>query len=180
MAFLANFIYRRLLGWELYGSLPDLPKYVIIIGPHTSWHDFVIGLLVRAIVKDKINFIGKKSLFNPPFGWYFRWLGGSPVDRGKSSNVVHQMTRKFNESKEFRLALSPEGTRKKVSSWKTGFYYIARASKVPVVMVALDFGNKRVLISEARYTTGDMDADMNTFRQFFTGVRGKVAEYGFE
>lgn len=176
---LASFIYFKLMGWELLGEFPDIPKCVIMVAPHTSWMDFVVGLLVRKIVNQKINFIGKKSLFKPPFGWWFRWLGGTPVDRKKNEDTVASVARIFEEQDEFRLALSPEGTRKKVKTWRTGFYYIAKSARVPIVMVAFDFGKKEVKISPPVYTTADKQADFKAYYKFYKGVQGKIPEYGF-
>src|SRR5690606_37892601 len=107
----------------------------------------------------KINFIGKDSLFKGPFGFIFRSLGGTPVDRSKSNNLVDAIVNVFNEKEEFRLALSPEGTRKKIAQWKTGFYYIAKGANVPIVMATLDFSKKQVKISEPFYTTDDKEKD---------------------
>ena len=140
MQTLAKFIYFKILGWKLVGSFPQLDKCVVIVVPHTSWVDFFLGLLIRRVLNEDIHFIGKKALFKPPFGWYFRWMGGAPIDRSKNMDTVSATAKIFNQNKKFRLALSPEGTRKKVSEWKTGFYYIAKAAKVPIVMVAFDFG----------------------------------------
>ncbi|MBT8178228.1 MAG: acyltransferase [Eudoraea sp.] len=175
---LASFIYFKLMGWKLIGSFPDIPKCVVIVAPHTSWVDFIVGLLVRKIVGLEINFIGKKSLFKPPFGWLFRKLGGTPVDRQKNEDTVASVARIFEEQEEFRLALSPEGTRKKVAQWRTGFYYIAKSARVPIVMVAFDFGKKEVKISEPVYTTGDKQVDFNGYYKFYEGVQGKIPEYG--
>ena len=140
MRTLSSFIYYRLLGWKLVGSFPEVSQCVVIVAPHTSWVDFIIGLLVRSIVGKEVHFIGKHSLFKPPFGWLFRWLGGTPIDRSKNQDTVASTVEIFKRKEVFRLALSPEGTRKKVETWKTGFYYIAKQAGVPVVMVALDFG----------------------------------------
>ena len=167
------------MGWKLTGDFPDIPKCVIIVAPHTSWLDFVVGLLVRKIVNLEINFIGKKSLFKPPFGWWFRYLGGTPVDRKKNEDTVASVTRIFESHKTFRLALSPEGTRKKVAEWRTGFYYIAKSANVPIVMVAFDFGKKETKISQAIYTTEDKQADFMRYYEFYKGVEGKIPEYGF-
>ncbi len=179
MRFLAKFIFYKLLGWELVGAFPKLDKCVIIVVPHTSWVDFPLGVLVRRIIDLEINFIAKKSLFEPPFGWYFRWMGGAPIDRSKRSDTVQAVARIFEERKYFRLALAPEGTRKKVSTLKTGFYYIAQAAEVPIVMVAFDYGNKRVKISEPHFPTGDQEADFEGYHTFFKGVKGKVPNYSF-
>lgn len=159
------------------GTLPEVPKCVIIVAPHTSWVDFLLGLLVRKLVQKEVHFIGKKSLFKKPYGWYFRWLGGTPVDRSKSHNLVSAIARIFEDREEFRLALAPEGTRKKVEKWKTGFYYIAMEAQVPIVMVAFDYGKKQVKISPAVTPTGDMEQDFQHYLEFFQGVVGKVPEY---
>jgi 1-acyl-sn-glycerol-3-phosphate acyltransferase len=151
----------------------ELKKYVAIAAPHTSWQDFPIGILARNTAGEKINFIGKNSLFKPPFGFIFRKLGGTPVDRSKSNNLVDAIVDIFNSKEKFRLALSPEGTRKKTDKWKTGFYYIAKGANVPIVLVTLDFGNKQVVISEPYYTTDDMEKDFEYFHSFYKGVQGK-------
>ena len=178
---LAKFIYYRVLGWQVQGHYKilqnDLKKAVIIAAPHTSWHDFYIGVLVRAILGIKVNFIGKKELFVWPFGYYFRSIGGKPVNREAKGNMVDQIVRLFESEEEFRLALAPEGTRKKVVEWKTGFYYIAKAAGVPIIMFTLDFENKRNVVSEPFYPTDDMEADFKSIYGFFKGVKGKVPEY---
>ena len=87
---IAKFIYFKLLGWKTVGEFPKLDKCVVAVVPHTSWMDFFLGLLIRRVINQDINFIGKKSLFEPPFGWYFRWMGGAPIDRSKSSDTVQQ------------------------------------------------------------------------------------------
>lgn len=176
---LAKFIYFKILGWKLVGVFPDVPKCVVIVVPHTHWADFFLGLLVRRVINKEINYIAKASLFKPPFGWYFKWMGGASIDRSRSSDTVAVVSEIFSSRKEFRLALSPEGTRKKVTSWKTGFYYIAKAANVPIVMVAFDFGMKQVKISAAQKPTADKEADFERYQQFFKGVTGKVPEYSF-
>ncbi|MBT8280752.1 MAG: 1-acyl-sn-glycerol-3-phosphate acyltransferase [Muriicola sp.] len=174
---LSSFIFLRLWGWKIVGSFPDIAKCVVIVAPHTSWVDFIVGVLVRSIVGEEIHFIGKHSLFKPPFGWIFRSLGGTPIDRSKNSDTVASTVEIFEQKEVFRLALSPEGTRKKVEKWKTGFYYIARQAEVPVVMVALDFGKKQVKISQPVFPTNNKDADFEMYKGFFEGVIGKIPEY---
>ena len=174
---LSKFIFTKILGWKLANDFPhDLKKFVVIAAPHTSWQDFPIGILARNTSGIKINFIGKDSLFKGPFGFIFRSLGGTPVDRSKSNNLVEAIVQVFNKKEEFRLALSPEGTRKKVDKWKTGFYYIAKGAKVPIVMATLDFGKKQVKISEPYYTTDNKEKDFNYFHSFYANVKGKKPE----
>ncbi len=181
MRWLAKFIYFKLLGWRTTGntsfSKDALKKVVIIAVPHTSWHDFYIGLLLRKIVNVRVNFVGKKELFKWPFGWYFRWVGGAPLDRTSGQNKVEAIASIFSEREEFRLALAPEGTRKKVKAWKTGFYYIAKKANVPIIMFTLDFKNKQNHVSEPFYPTDDVDADFKFMHDFYRDVKGKKPEY---
>jgi len=171
---LARFIYFKLLGWKLVGTFPGhLDKFVIIVVPHTSWIDFFLSLLIREVWQEQINFIAKKSLFDSPLGWFFRWMGGAPIDRSKSSDTVSATAKIFDGREKFRLALSPEGTRKKVDKWKTGFYYIAKTADVPIVLVAFDYGKKQIKVSEPYLTTDDKEADFKNYEDFFIGVLGK-------
>lgn len=179
MQALAKFIYYKLLGWKTVGTFPEVDKCVVIVVPHTSWVDFFLGLLIRKVWNEEINYIGKKSLFDSPFGWFFRWTGGEPIDRSKSNDTVKATAKVFESREVFRLTLAPEGTRKKVTEWKTGFYYIAKEAKVPIVMVAFDFGKKEVKVSQPHYPTDNMKMDMETYKAFFKGVVGKVPEYSF-
>ncbi|SDS29923.1 1-acyl-sn-glycerol-3-phosphate acyltransferases [Formosa sp. Hel1_31_208] len=181
MRWLAKFIYYTLLGWKITGntnfSKDELKKAVIIAVPHTSWYDFLIGILLRKIVNVKTNFVGKKELFRWPFGWYFRAVGGAPLDRTSGQNKVEAIAKLFEGKDEFRLTLAPEGTRKKVKEWRTGFYYIAKAAQVPIIMFTLDFKNKQNHISEPFYPTDDVEADFRYMKSFYKDVVGKKPEY---
>ncbi|MBD3843239.1 MAG: 1-acyl-sn-glycerol-3-phosphate acyltransferase, partial [Campylobacterales bacterium] len=129
-----QFIFFKLMGWRINGSIsPDLKKCVMIVVPHTSWKDFLIGVMARGSIGLEMHFVAKKELFVFPFGWYFKWMGGAPLDRSKKENKVDAIAEIFEERNVFRLAIAPEGTRKKVERWKTGFYYIAMKANVPVV-----------------------------------------------
>ncbi|WP_452221960.1 1-acyl-sn-glycerol-3-phosphate acyltransferase [Lacinutrix salivirga] len=181
MRAIAKFIYFKLLGWKVVGntnfSKNTVKKAVIIAIPHTSWHDFYIGVLLRKVVDVKTNFVGKKELFKWPFGYYFKAIGGAPLDRTSGQDKVQAIVQLFKEKEEFRLTLAPEGTRKKVHSWKTGFYYIAKTANVPIIMFTLDFKNKQNKVSEPFYPTDDKEADFDFMRSFFEGVKGKKPEY---
>ncbi len=177
MKAIARFILYTLLGWKTVGSFPkELKKYVLIAAPHTHWLDFPLGILIKYAEELPANFIGKASLFEPPFGFIFRSLGGAPVDRSKSNNKVDSIVAIFNSREQFILGMSPEGTRKKVDTWKTGFYYIAKGANVPIVMCTLDFKNKQAKISEPYYLTENMDEDFSFFYKYFENVQGKIPE----
>lgn len=178
MKVIAKFILYKLFGWKTVGSFPKaLKKYVIIAAPHTHWLDFPLGIGVKFAEGISANYIGKASLFKWPYGFIFRALGGSPIDRSKSNNKVEGIIDIFNSREKFILGMSPEGTRKKVTKWKTGFYYIAKGANVPIVMAALDFKNKEVKISEPYYLTNNMEQDFNFFYNYFKGVEGKIPHY---
>lgn len=171
---LAASIYKA-LGWQIKGRFPkEVKKMVVIAVPHTSWHDFYMGLLFRSVVGVQINFLGKKELFKWPFGWYFRKVGGIPLDRFNKQNKVDRIAEMFQEHDVFRLALSPEGTRKKVEKWKTGFYYIALKAEVPILPITMDFGKKEHRIGDLFYPSGDTEKDLAFLTGFFEGVRGKI------
>jgi len=169
----ARFIISTILGWKMDELPTDIKKYVIIAAPHTSWVDFPIAMLYRVATGVMVHYVGKDSLFKGPFGFLFRKLGGFPVDRSSNNNTVDFIVSKFNASENFKLGLSPEGTRKKVDKWKTGFYFIAKGAGVPVVMATLDFGNKYIKVSEPFYPTSNKDKDFEFMRGFFINVKGK-------
>tara|TARA_R110002051_G_scaffold293534_2_gene358581 strand:+ start:1319 stop:1858 length:540 start_codon:yes stop_codon:yes gene_type:complete len=174
---IARFIYFKVMGWTIDGTFPKLNKFVIIVAPHTSWVDFFLGLLIRKVWNEKINYVAKKSLFKPPFGWFFKWTGGAPIDRSKTNDTVKAVAKVFSEREKFRLTLAPEGTRKKVTEWKTGFYFIAKAANVPVVMIAFDFNKKQIKIADPYYTTWSKEVDFKFFKSFFKDVIGKIPKY---
>ena len=174
-------IFYRLLGWKMIGGVdPSVRKCVIIVVPHTSNLDFLMGLLVRGIWNIKINFVGKKELFVFPFGYYFRSVGGAPLDRSGGKNNVDATVEVFNQYETFRLALSPEGTRKKVTELRTGFYYIALKAQVPVIPVALDYGKKEVRTGTPIFLTGNFEEDMKNILPYFKGVKGKIPQRGYQ
>ncbi|MFD2518692.1 1-acyl-sn-glycerol-3-phosphate acyltransferase [Salinimicrobium flavum] len=178
MNWLARVLYFKLLGWKLIGSWPaGVRKSVVIVVPHTSWHDFYMGLLVRRILRINIKYLAKKELFKPPFGWYFKWMGGTPLDRTPGQKKVEAIAAIYGDKEEFHLAMSPEGTRKKVKDWKTGFYYIARLAGVPIVMISFDYGKKTVKISKPLYPSEDREADFKKIRSFYKDVIGKIPHF---
>ncbi len=174
---ISKFILCDLFGWKIHDQFPpEIKKYIIIVAPHTSWVDFPIGILAKTSYGINPKYIGKHSLFKPPHGFLFRALGGTPVDRSKSANMVDAIIDIFNSREDFILALSPEGTRKKLDKWKTGFYYVAKGANVPIVMVAFDFGSKSITVAEPYNITGDIKVDFKHFHNFYKDIQAKYPE----
>ena len=168
-------VYFKIAGWKITGEeIPkDLRRYVLIAAPHTSNWDFPIGIGARSFMGLNTNFIGKASLFKPPLGWLMRKLGGFPVDRSKRTNFVDQAVQLFNDNDPFSITMAPEGTRKKVETWKSGFYHIAHQAKVPLVMIGFDYPNKEIRFLGLYHPTGDYDKEILEIRSFFDGIKGK-------
>ncbi|MFT4737827.1 MAG: 1-acyl-sn-glycerol-3-phosphate acyltransferase [Cyclobacteriaceae bacterium] len=169
----------RLAGWKIIGELPTAKKYLVIVAPHTSSWDFILGMAVKHIVGLHSDFLGKKALFNMPIvGRFMRSVGGHPVDRTKNSNMVDQVVSLFNDRDEFVVTLAPEGTRSFVPKWKTGFYHIAHKAGIPIAMVGFDYQKREVEFKELFYPTGDLEVDMGIILSYFRTVVGKYPELG--
>lgn len=166
----------NIFGWRREGRIPDIPKYVVIAAPHTSNWDFPITLAMLFAFKLKVYWMGKDTLFCWPFRPFFRFLGGIPIDRSRSANVVEQSIQAFRERAKLAMMISPEGTRRNVSYWKTGFYYIASGAGVPIVLGFLDYLRKAGGFGHVMEPTGDMDADMEKIHVFYAGVTGRHPE----
>lgn len=162
----------RLVGWRVDGKLPEIPKFIIVGAPHTSNWDFVLFLGVIFRLKVDARYMGKAELFRPPYGWFFDWCGGVPVDRSKSTGLVDQMVDACNRSQKFILVIAPEGTRHYVHEWKRGFYHIAVKAEIPIVMAKVNGKDKIVHVGEVFHTTGDMEADMRSIQEAFAGIIG--------
>ena len=156
---LSKFILNKIIGWKVIGYLPKNEKYIIAVVPHSSYFDLIIAVLIRTYLGLKIKFIGKKELFNPITSFLFKFLGGIPVNRTKKSNIVNEVVDLFKLDKIKILAIAPEGTRKRVKKWKTGFYYIALKANLPIIMVSFDYTRKEVKINNKYYPSGDIDKD---------------------
>jgi len=170
------------LGWRIelqYDRLP--PKYVMIVLPHTSNWDFPIGILARTALGIDVKYLGKASLFRKPYGWFFRWLGGYPIDRSRRHGYVQTAVKLFREREAFALCIAPEGTRRKVERLRTGFYYIALGAEVLILMAQLDWQHKQIVISPPFYPSGEETADFEQINAFYEGVLGKIpaCSYGY-
>jgi 1-acyl-sn-glycerol-3-phosphate acyltransferase len=162
-----------ILGWRVEGKLPDLPKYILIGAPHTSNWDFVLFLGLIFTLRANVRFMGKAELFRFPVGWFFRYCGGVPVDRKKSTGLVEQMVDACNKADRFILTIAPEGTRHYVTDWKRGFHHIAKGAGIPIVMVVVDGKHKSVsILKDVFHPTEDIEADMKVIKGMFDGGAG--------
>jgi 1-acyl-sn-glycerol-3-phosphate acyltransferase len=165
-----------LFGWKAVGHKPPYDKFILIAAHHTSNWDLPLGLLVMAALGVRVQWIGKDSIFRPPFGKLFRKMGGIPVNRRARNNFTQQMVDLYAQSAELAVVISPEGTRSKTEYWRTGFYYIASGAQVPIVMAFLDYATRTGGIGPTLHPSGDIAADMERIRQYYDGVIGRFPE----
>lgn len=173
---ICNFI-LKLIGWKIVGitNLPD--KSVICVAPHTSNWDLLLGLIIYKAMGRKASFLIKKEWFFFPMNLIFNIIGGIPVDRSRKTSLTEQMSELFAEREHFQLAITPEATRKLNPEWKKGFYFIALAAKVPIVVVALDYGKKEVDFKKILIPSGDADADIDEIKACYKGVKARHPKY---
>lgn len=165
----------KIAGWKVDITVPDYPRCIICVAPHTSNWDFILGKLAYASIGRKAGFLMKDTWFVFPLGIFFRAIGGVPVPRSKQrkGSLVDYMVNRFKHSTRLTVAITPEGTRSKTTQWHTGFLRIAYDADVPIVLGAFDFPTKRVIINETFQPTGDLSADIaavKTFYRPFTGL----------
>ena len=165
--------YLSLFGWKAVGEVPKIPKFVMILAPHTSNWDLIFILAVMYALGIKPFWFGKKQIFWWPVGNFFRWLGGIPVDRGMRKNMVQHTVDVIQTQEQFILGVSPEGTRSNTKYWKTGFYHIAHQAQIPIVFAFLDYALKVGGIGPTMNPAGDIEEDMITIRQFYSGITAK-------
>jgi 1-acyl-sn-glycerol-3-phosphate acyltransferase len=162
-----------LLGWRVEGEIPNLRKLVIAVAPHTSNWDFVVGVATMFALDLRLSFIGKDTLFVGPFGPVLRWMGGIPVDRSKPHGMVADSVRAFETVDRLLLAIAPQGTRKPVPHFKSGFLHIAHGARVPVLLATLDYASKAVRFGPMAKLGPDVEADRERIEAFFKDVRGR-------
>lgn len=166
----------RLVGWRVVGDEPDHDTYVLIAAPHTSNWDAFYMLAMAWALGVRLRWLGKQALFKPPLGWLLKLLGGISVDRSAPQGLVEQVADRLRSARRMVLAVPAEGTRKKREYWKSGFYHIASAAEVPIVMGFLDYSTKQGGFGQALQPTGDVGADMDVIRAFYADKRGKYHE----
>ena len=177
MKFIRKFIGKLLLkigGWKMVGDVPKDDKYVCIIAPHTSFRDIFVGKLYNWANNMKPVIMVKKEFFFFPISCIIKRWGAIPVDRKKTKNIVEQMADYFRQKDKMLLAITPEGTRSLVKEWKTGFYRIAEAAKVPIYLSFIDFKTKTVGFLERATVTGNMKSDIDMIKQKYQGMVGFI------
>lgn len=168
----------KLMGWKVIGTAPEKHRFVMIAAPHTSNWDFPLMLMAVFVLRMEVHWMGKESLFP----WYVRglakWLGGIPINRSQTNNAVDQNIEHYRLNDNLIVLMTPEGTRGKVSHWKSGFYHIANGAGVPVVFASVDSSRKQMEISGYFHTTGDLDADLIEIKKFYADKTGINADLG--
>ncbi|WP_129593765.1 1-acyl-sn-glycerol-3-phosphate acyltransferase [Seramator thermalis] len=166
-------IILKTLGWKITNIIPDIPKCVLAIAPHTSNWDFLIAKLAYTSLGRNAHFLIKKEWFFFPFNLFFKSIGGIPVDRSKKQSMTDIMAEEFGKRDRFQIAITPEGTRKRVTEWKRGFYYIADKAQVPIVLIGLDYKNKIISFLDVFTPTSHVEEDMLTIQSRYKGLSGK-------
>ena len=168
--------YLKLGRWTVHGDWPPLDKAVLVAAPHTSNWDGLNMLAAAGYYRVKLRWMGKASLTRGPFGWLIKALGCVPIDRSQSNDVVRAMADAFAATDRMLLAIPPEGTRSAVREWKSGFYHIAVAAGVPILLTVLDYGTKRISLAAVVYPTEDYEADLPLIRAYYAAAKGKRQE----
>ncbi|MCG8606007.1 lysophospholipid acyltransferase family protein [bacterium] len=176
IAYWVGRMWLGLSGWKVVGQVPPGRRFVLIGAPHTSNWDFAFGLATLYVVRLKVSWMGKDSLFKKPFGGLMRWLGGIPINRSSPQGMVEQTVAQFANTRQLALLITPSATRAKKDYWKTGFYRIAHAAQIPIICGYLDYSKKEACLGLSLVPTGNIQDDMDKIREFYDGVQGKHPE----
>jgi len=166
----------KLSGWTMTGRIPAIDKAVFVAAPHTSNWDGFWFLVYKVAQQVEVSFLAKKALFWWPLGAVLRAMGAIPIDRRDAADIVPRLVREFDERDHLFLALAPEGTRKWTPHWKSGFYRIAKAAGVPIVLARIDYAKKEIGIGPSLPRDGSLDEDLRAIRAFYAGVTGRRPE----
>ena len=178
MRYLYSFLFKA-LGWKIKVDWPvPYKKYLLVVAPHTSNWDFLVGVGARAVLNFNPRYAAKKELFVWPIGWLFKRLGGYPVERNINTNFVKNFVEVFNKEEDFILTLTPEGTRSYNDDWKTGFYYLAKAADIPIIPVAFDYPTKTVVMHEPIWANEPVDDLIKKLKRWHSQFKGKNASQG--
>lgn len=167
----------RMFGWKVEITVPDVPKCVIVVAPHTSNWDFIIGKLAYWSVGRTAGFLMKSAWFFWPLGAFFRAIGGIPVEpRRQGVSLTKIVVQKFNDAARMQLAITPEGTRARQTQWHTGFLHIALDANVPVMLGVIDFAKKEVVVKDQFKPSGNIDADLRAVKEYYRGAVGRYPD----
>lgn len=166
----------RIAGWRVDITLPDYPKSIICVAPHTSNWDFILGKLAYASAGRKAGFLMKEAWFFFPLGYFFKAIGGIPVPKRKGSSLVDTLVHKFDTSEKLNIAITPEGTRSSTTQWRHGFLHIARQANVPIALGIIDYPSKQIIIRDSFTPTGDAEADMRAIKDYYKPYTGRYPE----
>jgi 1-acyl-sn-glycerol-3-phosphate acyltransferase len=159
-------------GWRIEGEFPHRPKMIAIVAPHTSNWDFVLGISAVFALGLRVRFLGKHTLFRPGIGWLMRWFGGTPVVRETPQGAVTQAVAMIESERSVLLAVAPAGTRTRGTPWRSGFYHIAHAARVPILPIAFDGERRAIRLFAPLETNGDYETDLPRLMALYEGIRG--------
>ena len=161
------------MGWKVAGSIPNEKRILIVAAPHTSNWDFVIGMGALLGLNAKIRWIGKHTLFKPGISWFFRWLGGIPVNRKNPASLIEDVSNMIKKDRGLMIGVAPEGTRKKINRWKTGFLRIAKTTQSKILFISIDAPSKTIKIANTLFTpTEDKENDLEFVKSYFRNFKG--------
>ena len=161
------------MGWKVAGSIPNEKRILIVAAPHTSNWDFVIGMGALLGLNAKIRWIGKHTLFKPGISWFFRWLGGIPVNRKNPASLIEDVSNMIKKDRGLMIGVAPEGTRKKINRWKTGFLRIAKTTQSKILFISIDEPSKTIKIASTLFTpTEDKENDLEFVKSYFRNFKG--------
>ena len=176
MANLSKFIITKIMGWKVIDPFPVIPKCVLVVAPHTSNWDFIVGKLAYNSLGRQANFLIKDEWFFFPFNIFFNKIGGIPVNRDRNESLTTKLADAFEEREWMHLGITPEGTRKPVKEWKMGFYLIAMKANVPILLIGLDYGKKEIRVLDVYYPTGDYNKDIVEIKEYYKDIKAKKPE----
>ncbi len=164
------------MGYKINVTIPHPQKYIIALAPHTSNWDFVLGILYSRSMGFKCDFMMKKSWFFWPMGYIMKALGGIPVERSKKMSLTDQLAKVAKERETFHLCITPEGTRKRVTEWKKGFYYIALKAEIPILLYAIDYKKKLIECTKIIMPNGNFEEQIIEIKEYFKNTIGKIPQ----
>lgn len=173
---ISRFILTKIMGWRVINRLPEIDKCVVVVAPHTSNWDFVVGKLAYSSLGRTANFLIKKEWFVFPFNLFFKSIGGIPVARDRKTSMTNVLAAEFDKHEKLHLAITPEGTRKPRKEWRKGFYFIAKKAGVPLMLIGLDYGKKEASVLDIFYPTGIYAQDIVKIKSYYKDITAKKPE----